>query len=813
MCCSYLLFLDFRSISRYDDNNILFHKEGDFIVFVIKRNGKKVPFDGTKIAIAIKKGFDSILVDNANYQVPKYFPEDCNLVYHAVIAKIQDAKQEKIKIEEIQDFIEQELKNHGYQDVYESFSKYRLTRSQSRESFVDEKKLHKFLKSLENLGLRSTSEEFQRKVESNMNINCSMGTLYEFGSTVTREFSKAYLMKKDYADAHDSGDIHIHDLDYMPMGTTTTCQIELSKLFSNGFHSNYGFLKEPQDITAYSDWATMIIQLNQNDQHGGQSIPAFDFDMAPGVLKTFKTQFQNDLFNLLAYSNFEKFVAINSIEREINKLNSIDFDISLFYKYSRNAEEVERLFRYAYDSAYRKTNQLTYQAMESFLDRMNTMHSRAGAQVPFSTVNFGTDTSPEGRMITKNFLLAAQHGLGKKEPAIYPVSIFKVKDGINYQPSDPNYDLFQLACRVSAKRLLPNFSFLDATFNRAFLQEGNTNTEIAYVGCGTRVIDNFVSQDKSVVGSRGNLSFTSINLPRLGIKYGKYGCVKTDLEGFFQDLEGKMEFVKNQLVDRFEIQGNKHVYNFPTLMGNSVWMDSEKLKPEDKIRKVLKQGTLSIGFIGLAECLKALTGKHHGESSKSQELGLKIIQFMRQKTDEFSQKYNLNFTLIATPAENLSGRFTSIDQAIFGSIPGVTDRDYYTNSFHIPVYFDISVQKKIQLEAPYHALTNGGHFTYVELEDDVFDNEENFEKVIRLMKESNIGYGSVNHGIDRDPVCGYVGIIHDICPGCGRKETTASPFERIRKITSYLVGNTNCWCNPKLAELNDRIPNKFEDDG
>ena len=780
----------------------------DINMYVIKRNGKKVEFDGTKIAMAIKKGFDSINLEHSAITPPKYSPKDSNAVYNCVINRISNLKQDKIKIEEIQDIIEQELKNNGYLDVYESFSKYRLTRAQSRESFIDEKKLHKFLKSLENLGLRSTSEDFQRKVESNMNINCSMGTMYEFGSTVSREFSKAYLMKKDYADAHDSGDIHIHDLDYMPMGTTTTCQIDLNKLFNNGFYTNYGFLREPQDISSYSSIAAIIIQLNQNDQHGGQSIPYFDFYMAPGVLKTFKKQFRNVLYDLLSFSNFEKFVAINSIEREITKLNSINFDISIFYKFSRESEEVERLFRYAYKSALDKTNKLTYQAMESFIYNLNTMHSRAGAQVPFSTVNFGTDTSPEGRLITKNFLLATQNGLGKGEPAIYPVSIFKVKEGINYNENDPNYDLFKLACQVSSEKLFPNFCFIDSDFNKKYYDKDNINTEIAYVGCGTRVIDNFVSDDKEIVSGRGNLSFTSINLPRLGIKHGIITNTSPDIDGFFNDLNSKMDLVKNQLIERFEIQSNKHAYNFPFLIGNSVWIDSEKIKSEDKIRKVLKQGTLSIGFIGLAECLKALIGKHHGESNEAQELGIKIITFMRNKTDEFSKKYNLNFTLIATPAENLSGRFTSIDKTIFGILPGITDRDYYTNSFHIPVYYNISAVDKINIEAPYHKLTNGGHFSYIELDEDNIDNVESFEKIIRIMKESNIGYGSINHGIDRDPVCGYVGNIDKICPGCGRTEGDI-PFERIRKITSYLVGNTNRWCSPKISELKDRIPNKF----
>jgi ribonucleoside-triphosphate reductase len=436
------------------------------------------------------------------------------------------------------------------------------------------------------------------------------------------------------------------------------------------------------------------------------------------------------------------------------------------------------------------------------------MHSRAGAQVPFSSINFGTDTSAEGRMVIKNYLLAADAGLGRGETPIFPISIFKVKEGINYNPEDKNYDLLRLSCEVSAKRLFPNFSFIDSPFNLEYYKEGDYNTEVAYMGCRTRVLGNHVDPDKSVTGGRGNLSFTSVNLPRLGIKHGI--CNKerevADMDAFYKDLEEMLELVKDQLLERFEIQCNKRIYNFPFLLGQGLWIDSEKLKPGDKLKKVLKHGTLTVGFIGLAECLKALTGKHHGESEESQKLGLEIIGFMRKKMDEYADKYNLNFSVIATPAEGLSGRFVGIDKAVYGKIKGVTDKQYYTNSFHIPVHYNISVANKIKLEAPYHALTNAGHISYIELDGDPMENLGAFEKVVRYMKESGIGYGSINHPVDRDPVCGYTGIIGECCPMCGRKENSDNiAFDRIRRITGYLVGTIDRFNNAKRSEVNDRI--------
>ncbi len=755
---------------------------------VVKRNGKKVDFDGAKIALAIKKGFDNIeLPDDVDVETGKVYTEkDMQKVYQAVMIRIEKEykDEEKIKIEDIQDLIEDELQKKNYLDVYHSFKDYRERRAQSREMFFDDKKKHKFLKTLEGLGLKSAHEDDTKRENANVDGDTAMGTMLQYGSTVSKEFAKSYLMKKKFADAHDDGDIHIHDLDFMPMGTTTCMQIDLAKLFKNGFSTGHGHLRAPKDIMSYSALAAIAIQSNQNDQHGGQSIPAFDYYMAPGVLLTFKKQLKQTIADLLDFSGFNTYINMASVAKEVDKIETIGIDETYFEKYIKENDTIRRLFSMSIEKAYKKTNRVTYQAMEAFVHNLNTMHSRAGAQVPFSSINFGTDTSKEGRMVIENYLLAVEAGLGHSETPIFPISIFKVKEGVNYNEGDPNYDLFKLSCRVSAKRLFPNFSFLDSPFNLQYYKPGDYTTEVGYMGCRTRVIGNHVDPDKAVTPGRGNLSFTSINLPRLGIKHGivTKQREKADMKAFYEDLGELVELVKDQLLERFEIQCNKRVYNFPFLLGQGVWLDSEKLKPTDRLRKVLKHGTLSIGFIGLAECLKALTGQHHGESEESQKLGLEIIGFIRKKCDEYSEKYNLNFTCLATPAEGLSGRFVAIDKAIYGKIKGVTDRNYYTNSFHIPVYFPITIKKKITLEAPYHALTNAGHISYIELDGDTSENLEAFEKVIRIMKEAGIGYGAVNHPVDRDPVCGYVGIIKDVCPKCGRREGEGVSLEKITSL-------------------------------
>ena len=755
---------------------------------VVKRNGSKVDFNGTKIAMAIKKGFDSIKVtDEEGEESFKYGTSDIQKVYKDVINRIEkDYKEkDKIKIEEIQDIIEDILIKDKYEDVYNSFSEYREKRAQSRAAFTENKRSHKFLKTLEGLALKTAAEDDAKRENGNIDGNSAMGTMLQFGSNVSKEFAKTYLMKKKFADAHDEGYIHIHDMDFLAMGTTTCMQIDLDKLFKNGFSTGHGHLREPNDIMSYSALAAIAIQSNQNDQHGGQSIPAFDYYLAPGILKTFKKLLKSIIKDYIDLEDINDFINVNTLEKEINKINTIDIGVTYFEKFYKDSELVKRMFEMSIKKALEKTDKRTYQAMEAFVHNLNTMHSRAGAQVPFSSINFGTDTSSEGRMVTKNYMLAAEAGLGHGETPIFPISIFKVKEGVNYNPEDPNYDLFKLSMRVSAKRLFPNWSFLDSSFNKPYYKEGDFKTEVGYMGCRTRVLGNVVDPDKQVTPGRGNLSFTSINLPRIGIKHGIVGpdaLEKCDMKGFYEELDEVIDLVKDQLLERYEIQCNKRVYNFPFLMGQGVWMDSERLKPTDKVKKVLKHGTLSIGFIGLAECLKALIGKHHGESEEAQKLGIEIISHIRKRCDEFSEKYNLNFTCLATPAEGLSGRFVNIDKAIYGKIPGVTDRAYYTNSFHVPVYYNISIAKKLELEGAYHKYTNAGHISYIELDGDPSDNLEAFESIVRIMKECDIGYGAINHPVDRDPVCGYVGIIKDVCPRCGRHTGEAVSADLLKQL-------------------------------
>ena len=594
--------------------------------------------------------------------------------------------------------------------------------------------------------------------------------------------------------------------------TTTCCQIDLIQLFQHGFSTGHGFLREPNDISSYSALACIAIQSNQNDQHGGQSVPNFDYAMAGGVKKTYRKRYlQNVARALELLTDIEEPQAFvksyaAAIQQETGLIpclaNNNGYQEAEAQKLSERltADQIATIQAFAKKNAYRETNRATYQAMEALIHNLNTMNSRAGAQTPFSSINYGTDTTPEGRMVIENVLLAEEAGLGNGETPIFPIHIFKVKEGVNYNKEDPNYDMFKLACRVSAKRLFPNFAFLDAPYNLQYYKPGDYRTEIAYMGCRTRVIGNEYDPTREIVTGRGNLSFTSINLPRLAIK------ANGDIDKFFTLLNNMMDLTIEQLTDRFAIQCQKKVRNYPFLMGQGVWLDSEGLGPDDSVAEVLKHGTLSVGFIGLAETLKALIGKHHGESAEAQELGLKIIQTMRDRTDLESKKTGLNFSVLATPAEGLSGRFVRMDRERYGVIPGVTDRDYYTNSFHVPVYYPIRAVDKIRLEAPYHALTNGGHISYVEMDGDPVQNVAAFEKVIRCMKESGIGYGSVNHPVDRDPCCGFTGIIGDSCPQCGRTEHSGDVgFERIRRITGYLVGTLDRFNDAKRAEEHDRV--------
>lgn len=749
-------------------------------IVVVKRSGQRVNFNDAKVAIAIKKGFDSVYED--------YDEKNVNKVKEKVLDTIEKKYKDRktIGVEDIQDIIEEELKKQKYDEVYESYKGYRERRAASREAFV-EKQQHKFVKAIESLGLKSAAEENAKRENANVDGDGPMGTMLHFGSTVSKEFAKAYLMDNKYARAHDEGAIHIHDLDFWAMGTTTCTQIDLSKLFKNGFSTGHGFLRTPNSIGSYAALAAITIQANQNEQHGGQSIPAFDYYMAPGVLKTFKKEFKQELSELLDFEGFIDLINFDKVLEIVDKLESIEFDFELFKDYMSKSKKIDEIFRTAYENALAKTDRQTFQAMEAFIHNLNTMHSRAGAQVPFSSVNLGTDTSPEGRMVIKNYLLATDEGLGHGETPIFPISIFKVKEGVNYNKEDPSYDLFRLACKVSAKRLFPNFSFLDSSFNKAFLVEGDYNTEVGYMGCRTRVLANVCGP--AVTPGRGNLSFTSINLPRIGLKHGiALGeRDKADMKGFYQELDEVMDLVKGQLLQRFECQCSKSIRNFKFLLGSHVWLNSENLSNNSKIRTVLKHGTLSIGFIGLAETLKALIGVHHGESDKAQKLGLEIIKHMREKCDEYTKEYNLNFTCLATPAEGLSGRFLGIDRSIYGKIKGITDREYYTNSFHVPVYYKTSVKHKMEIEGPYHSFTNAGHISYVELDGDTVNNVDAFEKVVRIMHDNDIGYGAINHPVDRDPVCGYVGVIKDVCPKCGRRDGEGVPMEKIN-------GDNYCCC-------------------
>ena len=622
-------------------------------IIVVKRDGKKVDFNKAKIAVAIKKGFDSIKLENGEN---KYTEKDINIVLNKVLTKIEKENPEKIKIEEIQDMIELALKEEKYEDVYESFSTYRERRNQSRKLFFDEKKQHKFLKAIENLGMNHTMHDEEA------NETCTaMGTMLSYGQTISNEFSKAYLIKRKFVDLHESGELYIHDLEYYPMGTSTTCHIDLDKLFKDGFSTGYGFLREPNNIMTYSILSAIAIQANQNDQHGGQSIPQLDYYFAPGVVKTFKKEFKQTVYDFLDYSDFGIFAAVNGMEREIEKITTIKFDIGIFDAYCRESEQLKRFFRIAYNKALKKTESIVYQAMEAFIHNLNTMRSRAGAVLPNSTVNLGTDTTPEGRMITKNYLLALDRGIGKEEKPLYPITIFKVKEGINSNKNDPNYDLLKLACKVDSEKQLIEFSFLDAEFNKTGYIASDKDSEIAYMGNSIRVYENVVDKSKPTSIGRGNLSTVTINLPRLGLRFGKIRNETTDLKAFFEELDNKMEKAKEILLDRYEFQTDKRVYNFPFLVGQGNWLDSEKLKPADRLRRINKHGTLSIGFVGLAECLTALEGKHHGESQGSQEIGLEIVGHMREKVDEFTEKNNLNFVLYETHEKQVIEYFTSIN--------------------------------------------------------------------------------------------------------------------------------------------------------
>lgn len=746
---------------------------------IVKRSGEKVSFDASKIKGAIFKA-------NVRNATEKFSDAELERLTNNVVEKLEKQKKTPT-VEQIQDLVEEELIASDYPKTAKAYILYRAEHQKLREMDDELVKIYSALTFV-------PGEDVDMKRENaNINADTAMGTMLKYGSEGAKSFYDKYVIPPEIAKADLDGDIHIHDKDFYTL-TETCCQIDLIKLFHNGFSTGHGYLREPNDIRSYAALACIAIQANQNEMHGGQSVPIFDYAMAQGVDKTYSKEYFKAMTSFLQVHNglsYEDAAAlIGAAKEELGSWVPMDkaaeygerFVEFLPRHQQENGfeqvtwEEASDAAAYAKETAWRETDRATWQAMEALVHNLNTMNSRAGAQVPFSSLNYGTDTSEQGRMVIRNLLLATEAGLGDGETPIFPVQIFKVKEGVNYNEGDPNYDLFKLAMRVSAKRLFPNFSFIDAPFNLQYYKPGDYDTEIAYMGCRTRVMGNVHDRKHETTCGRGNLSFTSVNLPRIGIE------AKGDIKKFYSILDERIDLCVEQLLHRFKIQCSKKAYNYPFLMGQGVWIDSDKLGRDDSVAEILKHGTLSVGFIGLAETLKALTGKHHGESEESYKLGLEIITYMRKRMDDKSKETGLNFTLLATPAEGLSGTFVRKDKKKFGVIPGVTDRDYYTNSFHIPVYYPIAAFEKIKKEAPFHALTNAGHISYVELDGDVCKNLDAFESVIRYMKECGIGYGSVNHPVDRDPVCGYNGIIDDVCPRCGRHAGEGVPVSKLMEL-------------------------------
>ncbi|MCV3473507.1 anaerobic ribonucleoside triphosphate reductase [Campylobacter sp. CNRCH_2014_2849] len=756
------------------------------IKFITKRDKSQVAFDIFKIKNAIFRA-------NINSTDKKLENDELGRLCDEVVALLDE---NHAQVEQIQDKVEEVLIKNALINTAKSYILYRQKRTQIRNGSYD------LLNLYDDLTFKDSKEADLKRENANINSDSAMGMMLKYGSEGAKYYVDECILPKHIANAHKNGDIHIHDKDFY-MLTQTCCQIDLLKLFENGFSTGHGSLREPNDIRSYASLACIALQANQNEMHGGQSIPNFDFAMAKGVAKTFQKEYKkaiNAFFEIKLEQNLDEQCFKNanfqvSSEKECFK-ELLKFDLNSDENFLKQANA------YAYKRALKQTQDATFQAMEALVHNLNTMNSRAGAQVPFSTLNYGTDTSFEGQMVIENLLKATIKGLGNGETPIFPVQIFKVKEGINYNEKDPNYKLFKLAIECASKRLFPNFSFLDASFNAKYYKKGDYNSEVAYMGCRTRVMANVYDESKEITSGRGNLSFTSINLVRLAIE------AKGNLELFYSLLKEKLELVYEQLLHRYKIQSLKKVKNFPFLMGEGIWIDSDSLKENDSVEKIIAHGTLAIGYIGLCESLIALVGSHHGQSQEVRDLGLQIVRFMREFVDEKALKDKLNFSLIATPAEGLSGRFLKLDQKKYGILKGITDKDFYTNSFHIPVDFPISIYEKIQIEAPYHELNNGGHITYVELNGDVSKNLESFERIIKCMKESNIGYGSINFPLDRDPVCGYSGVIDEFCPKCHRKEDDIK-FERIRRITGYLVGTLDRFNDAKKAEVHARIKHDF----
>ena len=720
---------------------------------VRKRSGQRVNYDREKI-------YNAIVGANRDASTPadKLSEDDLERVTNSVEQAI--AENEIIGVEDIQDQVEKSLMAHGFFDVAKQFIVYRQKHSQRRAA---QKKL---MDTYRDIFFADSMDIDLKRDNANINTDASMGIMLKMGAESSKYFVDNYVLPEEFAQADKENWIHIHDKDFSLI-TFNCCQIDLLKLFRGGFSTGHGFLREPNSIRSYASLACIAIQSNQNDMFGGQSINAFDYAMAEGVKKSFRRAIKDEIKRACEFC-------------DVQATGEIDFNICTYSEGDNpaaveNLTQVvgsEKLAQKVYRQACADVEEETHQAMEALIHNFNTLHSRAGAQVPFSSINYGMDTSPEGRLVTREVLNAIDAGLGNGETPIFPISVFQLKSGVNYNISDPNYDLFRQACKVSAKRLFPNFVSLDAPYNLQYYKPGDYNSYIATMGCRTRVMSNVNGREES--GSRGNFAFVTINLPKLALES------KGDLEKFFELYDKYITICHDYILCRLKTIEEKHVYNFPFLMGQGVWMDSEKLKPNDKIKDVLKHASYSIGFCGLAECLVALIGKHHGQSDEAQELGLKIVKHLRERTDDYTKREKRNWTTFGTPAESTAGQFQRANRKVYGNIKGVTDRPYMTNSSHVPVYFPICAGDKIKIEAPYHAICNAGHIAYIEMDGDPTKNISAFEALVRAMHDADMGYFSINHPVDRDPVCGYTGIIANECPHCHRKEVETGTFHIAR---------------------------------
>lgn len=732
---------------------------------VVKRDGRIVGFNEQKIMAAIRKAM--LHTDKG---------EDEGLI-EKVADHVSYKGKAQMTVEAIQDMVEVELMKSSRKDVAQKYIQYRNQRSIARKA-----KTRDIFLDIVNIKSNDITRE-----NANMNADTPAGMMMKFASETTKPFVDDYLLSEDVREAVQHNYIHIHDKDYYPTKSLTCVQHPLDVILKNGFVAGHGSSRPAKRIETAAVLACISLETCQNEMHGGQAIPAFDFYLAPYVRLSYKEEVKNleQLYN----KNFEKLY---------------DAPIDDYLKKSLDGLEGEERVK---QHAINKTVNRVHQAMEAFIHNMNTIHSRGGNQVVFSSINYGTDTSSEGRCIMRELLESTYEGVGNGETAIFPIQIWKKKRGVNYLPEDRNYDLYQLACKVTARRFFPNFLNLDATFNQNENWRADDperyKWEIATMGCRTRVFENRFGPKTSV--ARGNLSFTTINIVKLAIECRNIQDKEQRINTFFAKLDNILEIAAKQLDERFQFQKTAFAKQFPLLM-RYLWIDADKLNPDDTIESVINQGTLGIGFIGLAECLKALVGKHHGEDKAAQELGLKIVTYMRDRANDFSERYQHNYSILATPAEGLSGKFTKKDRKEFGIIEGVTDRDYYTNSNHVPVYYKCSALHKAQVEAPYHDLTRGGHIFYVEIDGDATHNPQVIMSVVDMMDKFNMGYGSVNHNRNRCLDCGYENADPhlEVCPKCGSKH-----IDKLQRITGYLVGTTDRWNHAKLAELNDRVTHTF----